>query len=212
MSSKKGDSHENVHANRNLFLETLNLSESNLAQPIQISRDGLQVVTEPGRYPEMDALITSKPHVVLSVLTADCSPILIWSTQTPLIAAVHSGWQGSELDILGKTLKKMLDEFDVAPNDICMAIGPGLSYENFEVGPEFETKFPQKYLHSIPDSDRFQFDNNSYLCDTALKNGIPEEQIEVLPFCTLRETDMFFSHRGDKGITGRMMSVIGIKE
>ncbi|NQV16717.1 peptidoglycan editing factor PgeF [bacterium] len=212
MSTKRGDSPEKVNANRHIFLDALNLAPSELAQAIQISRDNVQIVTNPGLYIDQDALITRTQGVVLSILTADCTPILLWSMAKPLVAAVHSGWQGSELDVLGKTLQKMIDDFGVSPTEIYMVIGPGLSKDHFEVGPEFETKFPGKYLYSLHESDRFQFDNNCYLYDTALKNGIPEEQIEVLPFCTFRDEELFFSHRRDKGTTGRMMSVIGIKE
>ena len=210
MSTSRGDSLENVTANRQLFLEQFNTCETQLAQPVQISQAGIEIVKYPGKYTARDALITETPGVYLSILTADCAPILIWSEEHPLVAAVHSGWQGSGLNILGKTLELIMDSFTITPTSINLVIGPGLSQEKFEVGSEFSGKFQAAYLKEAANSDRFYFDNNSYLKDTALNYGIPADQIEVLPYCSYRDDALFFSHRRDQGLTGRMISVIGI--
>ncbi len=210
MSVSRGDSELNVAANRKVFLKEFGIDETELAEPLQVSRDGIEIVEVPGKYANRDALITSQPGVFLRVLTADCSPILIWSDS--VVAAVHSGWQGSELDILGQTLDKMQSEMGVEMKSLSLAIGPGLSQENFEVGPEFQDKFPSKYLLPHNENGRFSFDNNAYLKDTAIRLGVPEHQIETLPFCSYRDNKLFFSHRRDGGTTGRMMSVIGIKK
>ncbi len=212
MSTSRGDTLENVSANRDLFLKELGTSSDRLAQGVQVSRDGIETVTSPGDYTQTDALITTVRNVYLRVLTADCSPVLIWSTDHPLVAAVHSGWQGSELNILGRTIEKMKREFKVNTLSLNVAIGPGLSRDNFEVGPEFRDKFSAKYLSSRQGSNKFTFDNNRFLFDAAVRQGIPEDQIEILPYCSKADEDLFFSHRRDKGVTGRMMSVIGIRK
>jgi len=210
MSVSRGDSKKNVAANRQIFLKEFGIEETQLAEPLQVSRDGIEIVEAPGAYASRDALITSQPGVYLRILTADCSPILIWSEQ--IVAAVHSGWQGSELDILGQTLKKMHSEMGVEMESLYLAIGPGLSQDKFEVGPEFSDKFPPKYLSPLHNRDRYLFDNNAYLKDTAIQLGVPSNQIETLPFCSYRDDNLFFSHRRDGGHTGRMMSVIGINK
>ncbi len=210
MSVARGDSQENVNANRHLFLNHFNTNADHLAQPVQISRDGIKIVDSPGIYGGTDALITEAEELYLSVLTADCAPVLIWSSQRPVVASVHSGWQGSELNILGQTLQKMIETFDLAPTSLSVAIGPGLCKDNFEVGPEFSQKFPGDYLHALPETDRFHFDNNHYLHDTAMNAGVPKDQIEIMPFCSYYDKELFFSHRRDGMKTGRMMSMIGI--
>ena len=208
-----GDAAVNVQHNRQIFLAELGIQEGALAQPVQISRSSLQVVTEPGIYPACDALITTTPQVILSILTADCTPILIWSTAPrPVVAAVHSGWQGSQLDILGQTLTHLIEQLQVVPESIYLVIGPGLSQANFEVGPEFSQKFPATYLRRALGGDRFYFDNHGLLTARAIELGVPADQIEILPYCSYQQANLFFSHRRDKGVTGRMMSVIGIKE
>jgi len=192
MSTSRGDAEENVAANRQLFLNEFGIGESQLAEPLQVSRDGIEIVHAPGKYANRDALITVNPGVYLRVLTADCSPILVWSLEQPLVAAVHSGWQGSELDILGQTLEMMHNELGAEYNSLCLAIGPGLTQDNFELGPEFKEKFSSEYLQPAIDSDRFMFNNNAYLRDTALQLGIPSDQIEILPFCSYRDSELFF--------------------
>ncbi len=210
MSTSRGDTESNVTTNRQLFCGELGTNESRLAEPLQISRDGIKIIDSTGSYPDTDALITSQVDVFLRVLTADCAPVLIWSNKKPLVAAVHSGWQGSELDILGKTLKLMCSDFRADITSLHVVIGPGLTRENFEVGPEFSQKFPPEYLCRINGRDRYLFDNNRFLSNTAIRLGVPETQIEVLPFCSYKNSELFYSHRRDKGTTGRMMSIIGI--
>ena len=212
MSTSRGDSMENISKNRQLFLDEYDISELNLAQAKQISSDGIQIVEKAGTFEDCDAMITNSSGVFLSILTADCSPILLWSNVAPVVAAVHSGWQGSELDLLGKTIEKLLNSFAISTDSLNMVIGPGLSQENFEVGPEFTDKFPDNYLKAQSNSPRYQFDNNSYLRDVAISRGVPKTQIEVLDYCSFRDEELFFSHRRDKNVTGRMMSVIGMKK
>jgi len=211
MSISRGDSLTNVTENRQIFLKGYGIDESHLAQPVQISRAGIEMVNEPGKYPATDALITETPGVYLSILTADCSPVMIWSNEKPVIAAVHSGWQGSELNILGQTLQMVMDSFQVSPASLSIVIGPGLSQEHFEVGPEFEQKFQGVYLQKNSQNRHSNFNNNQFLLDTAVSTGVLKEQIEILPYCSFRDEHLFYSHRRDRGVTGRMMSVIGIK-
>ncbi len=212
LSASRGDSLANVQANRQLFLNEFGADETHLAQPVQISKAGISIVHAPGKYMNQDALITDKPGVYLSILTADCAPIMVWSREKPVIAAVHSGWQGSELDILGQTLKLLVTTCEVSPDSLSVVIGPGLSQEYFDVGPEFYEIFPEKYIQETASEGQARFDNNQFLKDTALTAGVLEEHVEILPYCSYRDKNLFFSHRRDKGTTGRMMSVIGIKE
>lgn len=211
MSTSRGDSESNVQKNRARFLDYFQATEADVAQGRQIGSDGIHKVQSPGVYPNCDALITDQKQVLLGVLTADCAPVLIWSSDSALVASVHSGWQGSELDILGKTIKKMKSDYSVSPESLHLVIGPGLTVDNFEVGPEFIDKFPCQYLHD-QEQGRFKFDNNRYLNDRAIACGVPPAQIEVLKYCSYKDNDLFFSHRRDNNITGRMMSIIGMNE
>ena len=106
----------------------------------------------------------------------------------------------------------MHKEMGADMQSLSMVIGPGLSQEHFEVGPEFSDKFSADFLMPLQSSDRYLFDNNAYLRDTAIRLGVPAHQIETLPYCSFRDENLFYSHRRDGGTTGRMMSVIGINQ
>lgn len=209
MSTSRGDTAENVRLNRQRLFDNLSIREEYLAQAKQMSGDGIRIVNSPGKYADCDAMITSSNNIFLSVLTADCVPIHIWSADAPVVAAVHSGWRGSELGILGKTIKTIHESFKVDSDSLRLVIGPGLSRDNFEVGPEFKDKFPLEYLRPIKESAKYHFDNNRFLRDTAIKLGVIGSNIETLDYCSFRDEDLFFSHRRDNEITGRMISVIG---
>lgn len=195
--------------NRALFLKHYSVTTDRLAEAGQVGGDGIKIVNEPGYHGVCDALITDQHEIYLRVLTADCAPVLIWSDQKPVIAAVHSGWQGSALNILGKTIQKMVNKFKLAAASLNVVIGPALSADNFEVGSEFSEKFPADYL--IPQAGgRFKLDNNRFLKDSAIQAGVDRARVEIMNYCSYRDENMFFSHRRDFGVTGRMMSIIGI--
>ena len=208
-STSRGDSTENVAENRQRFFHKHHVESTRLAQPVQISGSHVGEATQPGLYADTDALITNKSNLFLTVLTADCSPILFWDTTSNVVGAVHSGWQGSAENILGKALKLAMEIYQLSPDTTYLAIGPGLSVKHFEVGLEFEEKFPLEYLTSNKNATKYYFDNNRFLRDTALGLSIPKTHIDVLPYCSFADDELFFSHRRDQGTTGRMMSIIG---
>ena len=206
MSVSTGDDKQNVARNRKAWLGSLGFDENQVAIPLQVHGSEIGRANTSGEYDRCDALITQQRGVVLSVRTADCVPVLIWSSTSKSIAAVHSGWRGTELNILGKTLTALVTMDNLAA-DLNVAIGPGMRVENFEVGPEFHDKFAAEYLETR--NGRLFFDNFKLLIDQALNAGVPAEQIEDLGFCSFADSELFFSHRRDGPRTGLMLSVIG---
>ncbi|HET9401923.1 MAG TPA: peptidoglycan editing factor PgeF, partial [Candidatus Acidoferrales bacterium] len=189
-----------------------------------------------------DALISATPGLVLGVQTADCVPILLADTRTRAIAAVHAGWRGTLARIVAKTIGRMRMEFGTRAGDVIAAIGPCIAQCSYEVGAEvareFATQFsearawfdgpfekvvsedspnPLKWLSMMPPGHdppppTVQLDlvaaNRWQLQDA----GVPERSISSTGLCTACRTDLFFSHRRERGITGRMMAVIGVRE
>ncbi len=166
--------------------------------------------------PLADAMITNTKNLFLCVRTADCFPILIYDKKQKAIAAVHSGREGTRLNILGKTIQKMIDEFKCQSNDLHIVIGAGISANHYEVdkntyhhfyksnseilSQEFiEKKFNESsYKINIPEMLSFQLEAEK------IKNN----QIQLIPECTY-ENQNYFSFRRDKG-NNRQLSVIGI--
>lgn len=155
-----------------------------------------------------DALITNLPHLVLTILTADCVPILLYDTQKDIIAIIHAGWKGTEAKITKKTIAKMQEVFESNPKDILASIAPAIGKCCYEVGfdvgkyfidkPKSYTKKDNKYMLDLP------YLNQEQLLDS----GIDKEHIEMSDICTSCEVQRFFSYRKEKGCTGRFMSLI----
>ncbi len=156
-----------------------------------------------------DALVTNLPGVVLTVLTADCVPLLIADPVHRAIGAVHAGWRGTQQEIVRKTIETMGHLYGTRPADLIVGIGPAIGGCCYEVGGEvveYFTAYPEAIVAK---------DNGKYLLDTKQINalqlealGVPTDQIEISPVCTACEHKRFFSYRADAGTAGRFMSCI----
>jgi purine-nucleoside/S-methyl-5'-thioadenosine phosphorylase / adenosine deaminase len=162
-----------------------------------------------------DGLVTNQPGLLLSVLTADCMPVLIVDTEKRLAAAVHAGWRGTLKRIVEQTLAKMRGQFASNPENCIAAIGPAIRGCCYDVGEEvieafhsefeyaselFRTRSSGKRSLDLPTACRFQL----------RRAGVRAQNIFSDPACTSCNLDRFFSHRAEQGKTGRMISVIGI--
>lgn len=94
----------------------------------------------PGARPHADALVTTKPGLVLSVLTADCGPVLLADAEAGVIAAAHAGWRGAFGGVLQSTIA-LMQQHGAAPGRIRAALGPCIQQRNYEVGEEFRQNF-----------------------------------------------------------------------
>ena len=158
-----------------------------------------------------DALITNQVNVMLSILTADCVPILLFDAQNKVIAAVHAGWKGTQKEIVKKTVEKMQEVFDSHPKNILASIAPSIGkccYEvDWNVAKNFlkvENAYTQnktKYMLDLPHINKTQL----------LNAGLKEEHIELSNVCTACEVQDYFSYRKEGGCSGRFMSMIGLK-
>ncbi len=95
-----------------------------------------------------DALITNRPGILLSILAADCLPILIVDIQQKAAAAVHCGWRGTARRLPEKVVGRMRMIFDSQPRDLRAAIGPGIRACCYKVGPEVKEEFEGQFLYA----------------------------------------------------------------
>ena len=209
LSFHVGDDKENVKSNRDMFFGALEIDQSNLAIPGQIHSENVKIINNPGFYPETDALITQSENVFLIISTADCHSILINDPAKKIIAAVHSGWRGTQKKILTKTLNIMTDEMGCAKEDMLFFIGPGISSNNFEVGSEVSELFESRFVHSK--NGKYFVDLKAHILGQLQGCGIQPGSIDTYPLCTYNEKDLLHSYRRDKEKSGRMFSVIGMK-
>lgn len=160
---------------------------------------------------DTDALYTYETDVVLSSLTADCVPVLLYNEVTGLIAAIHSGWQGTVKEITPKILKQLIQNENNAPEDIHVILGPSLSQTKFEVDEDVykqfqDLQYADHYSSFNTATGKYHIDNQAVVEKQCKLQGIKEENILKDPTCTF-QSEEHFSYREDKK-TGRHMSFI----
>jgi len=188
-----------------------------------------------------DGLLTATPGLLLAIQTADCLPVLVVDPKRRAVGTFHAGWRGTVKRIVEKGVGEMRRWFGSDPRDLLAAIGPGIHGCCYEVGEEVRTKFESQFAYAdelfreVSESDPVR-EKYPLLFLTArapghgelpkklfldlveanrrqlLAAGVLAKNIEASPLCTNCRTDLLFSYRAEKGKTGRMMGVVGIRQ
>ena len=160
---------------------------------------------------EGDALWTTSTGLPVAVRVADCVPILLWTPGA--VAAVHAGWRGTAANIVGATLAWAAEELAVDPRAVFAAIGPCISRDRFEVGPEVVEGLLSVGLQEA-DLDVITGPRGRPHVDLRRANralltraGVPDEQIEDVGGCSWSEP-RYESYRRDGAASGRMLGFI----
>ncbi len=162
-----------------------------------------------------DAMVTNERGVFLSVLGADCTPILFSNIDGSVVGAAHAGWKGAVTGIVEEVVNKMC-ELGAKRKEITACIGPTIHQPSYEVQQDFIDQL--KSLSTIPSEQflqkkqgKFYFDLPSYLLEQCKHSEIMAENIGL---DTYELEELFFSYRRNthKGLKdyGRQISVIGI--
>ena len=207
----------------------------------QIHSDLIHFVSSRPDYPLAgDGLITRTPNLLLAVMAADCLPIMIVDTKQQAVGIFHAGWRGTLKRIAEKGAGELRRHFRSRPADMKAAIGPGIRDCCYQVGPEVREKFegqfgyasslfretkesdevrqkypllflnqrapghgehPEKIFLNLAEANRRQL----------IDAGISPQDISDLNRCTCCRPDVFFSHRAEKGMTGRMLAAVGVR-
>jgi len=157
---------------------------------------------------DCDALITDQKDVVLSILTADCVPILLLDTHNEVIAAVHAGWKGTKAQIVAKTVDKMVQAFGCNPENIVAGVAPAIGTCCYEVGHDVAQHFLDTAHAHVKNEDKYMLDLPAINKQQLLASGLLESHIEMSEVCTSCEVERFFSYRKEGGCNGRFMSMI----
>jgi YfiH family protein len=217
-----GDARERVIENRRRAMETLaGGAAAKLVTLYQVHGAKAVTVTTPwdiGEAPEADAMATNVPGIALGLLTADCAPILLADPVAKVIGAAHAGWKGAAAGVIASAIEAM-EKLGAQKKRIQAAIGPAISQHNYEVGPEFRTRFIQLdaghegYFVPSNKPDHWRFDLDGFVGDQLAAAGVKD--IQSLAVCTYAHEDEFFSfrratHRGEQDY-GRDISAIMLK-
>lgn len=160
---------------------------------------------------DCDALISNQSNLMLTILTADCVPILLFDPVEKVVAAVHAGWRGTEKEILFKTVQKMQKSFNCKPSNILAGIAPSIGKCCYEVDWNVAKNFEKIKNAYTQDNDKYMLDLAHINRLQLLNIGLKEENIEMSNVCTSCEVEHYFSYRKEAGCSGRFMSMIGLK-
>lgn len=222
-----GDNPELVRFNRFKLAGELGIHTDRLIFPKQGHTDNIKIIDynfllldgyRKQKYLEYtDALITKEPHTFISVLVADCVPVIFYDKIKSVIAVAHAGWKGMLKRIVSKTASKMRDNFLCSPNNIIAGIGPSIGPNNFVVDEDVANKFKKEFKEVAPtfltrcEDGKFQLDLWTLAKFQLLDEGIDEANIEIAEMCTFDQKKLFYSHRRDQGNTGRFACGIMLK-
>lgn len=165
--------------------------------------------------PKADAVVSNTPGLAIGVLTADCTPVLFAAPKAGVVAAAHAGWRGAVGGILEAAIAEM-ERQGADREHIRAAVGPTISPEIYEVGPEFEAELlrldpgNERFFHAPAPGARVHFDLPGYVAARLARAGLTN--VEVCAPCTYQSESLFFSYRRSQvlkeGDYGRQISAI----
>ncbi len=208
IKSKEPDDENIINNNKQTLCEYLNVKE--LISPQQTHSDNIEYA-EIGKsdYPDTDALILTNNKQAVFLNFADCTPVILYDRIQNIGAIAHAGWRGTAKSIAVKTIQKMNSN----PENIIAVIGPAICENCYNVGEEVFNQLKS----TINDYDCLYKEKNGEIY-VNLK-GINAQQlrelgvktIDICPYCTSCDNDLFFSYRKENGTTCRHSAVIKLK-
>lgn len=221
------DSEETVCANRDIVAQKLRFPLRKWVGAEQTHETHIVEITQNDRgkgafnyknaFLQTDGFFTLEKGILLTLCYADCVPIYFLHERSKAIGIAHAGWQGTVKGIA----KEMISVFvahKIPVEEIKVVIGPSISDEHYvvdnrvikEVDKMIRPKSHKPYLLVSPGQYKLNLQglNEQILLDA----GIKKEHILITSYCTSKDENYFFSHRRDKGKTGRMLSFIGWRE
>ncbi len=155
---------------------------------------------------DVDALVTNDPRVTLLITAADCAQILVADPRRRAVGIAHAGWRGTAAGMTTKIVAAMTAEFGSDPADLRLAVGPSLGpcCARFSNPHDELPPWCEPYIHG------HHVDLWAMNVAQARGAGLRDDRVAVAGVCTVCRRDLFFSHRGDHGKTGRFAAAIGV--
>lgn len=221
-----GDSPETVIQNRKIISRLLGADIENIVAAQQVHGANIAVAgygdTGRGAFsydtalPGTDGLITAEKGLLLATFYADCVPIFIMDPVKRVIGSIHAGWKGTAARIGAEAITQMTVSFGCDPQDCLAGIGPSIGPCCYEVDePVIRpitgrfTWWPEILQQGTGGKARLNLweANRKILVEA----GVRAANITVAGVCTCCSTDILFSYRASRGLTGRMGAFIMLK-
>jgi polyphenol oxidase len=162
--------------------------------------------------PDADGLVSAQPGVLISVLSADCVPLLLYDPMQHVGAAVHAGWRGTAAGITGAAVRYLRERGGCQPRDLHVGIGPAIGPCCYEVSADVARQLSAAFPYAPPVAS---VRDGAWYLDLALANrqqllaaGVPEANCEQADICSACQADEFFSERKLGRPTGRISAFL----
>jgi YfiH family protein len=212
-----GDDPERVVENRRRLYQTMGCSPESIQDVWLVHgtdiiyADNLRPQDAPS--PKADIIFTNHPAVSLFMRFGDCVPILFHDPVKKVIGLAHAGWLGTLRGVVGSAVRGMQAHYDCQPQNIIAGIGPSIGVDHYEVGGDVISQFREKYPRDIEKIVHTK--NESTYLDLWTANSLQlknagVDQVQVSGVCTACHVDDWFSHRAEKGKTGRFGALMSL--
>lgn len=210
-----GDTCEHVIENRRRMFSALNIPVESLFDVWQvhsadvICSDHPRPLDQPHK--KADAILTNQPGVTLFMRFADCVPILLHDPQKEVVGLVHAGWQGTVKKVVQSAVLEMNQVYGSQPENIQAGIGPSIGPDHYEIGSDVTNLISGTFGQSTRQILRSS-NGNTFLdlwrANQVLLEDVGVKSIEISGFCTACDINRWYSHRAEKGKTGRFGALI----
>ena len=202
---------------RKIFLQSLGIESDEVYMVKQVHSDRVHLLSDPALSGndiagvEADAIVTVLAGKPIGVLTADCIPVIVYDARLHVLGVVHAGRKGTSENILSKTVGVLRDTYGSHPENIIVAMGPGIGGCCYEVDEICVKPFKEKFRRwdgFVKKSAGGKFMLDLFLAnkEDGLNAGVCPENIFLSGKCTACQVDRFFSYRKE-GKTGRLLTL-----
>lgn len=230
-----GDDPAHVAENRARVAEAAGFRFEDWTSGEQVHLAEIAIVTEEDRgrgrsdrdsaFPDTDGLLTNVPGIMLTSFYADCTPLYVFDPVRQVVGLAHAGWKGTVAEIGRRLVERMGEQYGSRPEDVLAAIGPCIGERRYEVDEavlgqvgvllEKESGNGSRSLSDFSEDlggGKALLNLKELNRHLMIRAGLRPENVLCTQWCTGSRTDLFFSHRQEKGQTGRMASWIGLRE
>ena len=213
-----GDDLARVRENRLLSFRALGCNTESIFDVWQVHSADVVCARAPRpvdeSYRQADIILTDKSDVTLFMRFADCVPIFVHDPRKAVVGVAHAGWMGTLRDVASATVNAMCKQYDSNPADIVACIGPSIGPDHYEIGADVILQVMQKFgdeSEQVLKSHNGKIHFDLWRTNQILLERAGVGKIEVSGICTACHTDDWFSHRAEKGRTGRFGALISLQ-
>ncbi|MBF0375920.1 MAG: peptidoglycan editing factor PgeF [Desulfamplus sp.] len=221
-----GDDKEKVYLNRKIVAKSMGANEDSSIYLNQVHGDDFLILKKDDNKlnnyhtsnsyigfespKNADGIVTNIEGLLTVMQVADCQAIILYDPVNQVIANIHSGWRGTLLNIVGRGVDIMVEQFYTKPYEILAAISPSLGpccaeFRNYR--EEIPEDFWKYRVKEIGNGYNFDFWKISH--DQLAEKGVLSEHIEIAEVCTPCTSNIFYSYRKE-GLTGRFAVAAGL--